>query len=253
MPRRVVVARTRSSALHALGPTPTGLLLRSNLAKERERGAGDGVTSEPNAGAADQRRLNPAIAALLTLVGPGLGFFYVGRTQLATVAAVVATLLPVAALVALAMHALATGSTQALNPIVGGGAIGVDIVAWAITLVVAVWAAFVAARRRTAPRKGPGRLWGYFAIWLLPMIAALLIGLTIRFLWLQPFNIPSGDMQPTLRVHTLVLANKAAYGYGRYSFALLKCWSRPNASRRVRRSAATSWCFARRPIRRETL
>jgi signal peptidase I len=51
------------------------------------------------------------------------------------------------------------------------------------------------------------------------MIAALLIGLTIRFLWLQPFNIPSGAMQPTLRVHTLVLANKTVYGYGRFSFA----------------------------------
>lgn len=47
---------------------------------------------------------------------------------------------------------------------------------------------------------------------------AILIALTVRSCALEPFNIPSGSMVPTLLVGDYLFVNKNSYGYSKYSF-----------------------------------
>lgn len=52
------------------------------------------------------------------------------------------------------------------------------------------------------------------------IIQALLIALVFRTFLYQPFSIPTASMQSTLLIGDYVLANKYAWGFGRYSFPL---------------------------------
>ena len=47
---------------------------------------------------------------------------------------------------------------------------------------------------------------------------AVLIALSVRSCALEPFNIPSGSMIPTLLVGDYLFVNKNSYGYSKYSF-----------------------------------
>ncbi|HEY7243705.1 MAG TPA: signal peptidase I [Xanthobacteraceae bacterium] len=58
------------------------------------------------------------------------------------------------------------------------------------------------------------RLWGTATA----VLEAVLIALLIRSFLFQPFNIPSGSMEPTLLVGDYLFVSKFSYGYSRYSF-----------------------------------
>lgn len=54
--------------------------------------------------------------------------------------------------------------------------------------------------------------------WFNTLFYGALIAIIFRSLFLEPFNIPSGSMIPTLHIGDHIFVEKWAYGYSRYSF-----------------------------------
>lgn len=49
-------------------------------------------------------------------------------------------------------------------------------------------------------------------------VVLIVIVVAVRSLWVEPFNIPSASMVPTLQIGDFVVVSKSSYGYSRYSF-----------------------------------
>lgn len=164
------------------------------------------------------RRVRPVIAALLTFLGWGVGFFYAGQTRTAVKWALASVLASVVLAFALIGFAIATRSPSIF---VGGSLTAANVASLLMSACVAAVAWVVTSRNKTAPKAGAARLLGYLAIWLLPMLATVAVALCVRFTAYQPFRLPSGAMQPTLSVGDYFVVSKWSYGYGRFSFAPL--------------------------------
>jgi len=59
---------------------------------------------------------------------------------------------------------------------------------------------------------------GEFVETVRTVVSALIIALVIRTFLFQPFNIPSGSMEPTLLIGDYLFVSKFAYGYSHFSF-----------------------------------
>jgi len=167
-------------------------------------------TSEPT------RRVRPWIAALLTFVGWGVGFYYARQTRRAWRWAWLSVI--IGAVVALAgMTALFLRPALYEHPL----AQWAPLLSLLVTLIVAIIAWRATAREQHVARAGPGRLAGYLAIWLIPMLISMSFGFGMRVATIQPFRQPSGSMQPTLHVGQHFFVTKWSYGYSRFSAAPL--------------------------------
>ena len=71
----------------------------------------------------------------------------------------------------------------------------------------------VAERRKRTQEKTGG--WGET---VRTVVYAVLIALVVRTFAIEPFNIPSGSMIPTLLVGDYLFVSKYSYGYSKHSF-----------------------------------
>lgn len=138
--------------------------------------------------------MSPVLAALVTVVLPGLGHGIAGygRRGAAWVAAILAV--------------LALGVLLASRTLWGVAATGV-------LPVVVIVAAAVDAARVASRGRGPGGGWVAWggAIAFLVFVAPIATALGLRTASLESFRLPSGSMCPTLRVGDLIFADKTAY------------------------------------------
>src|ERR1700712_3763518 len=71
----------------------------------------------------------------------------------------------------------------------------------------------VAERRKRGQEQSGG--WGET---VRTVVYAVLIALVVRTFAIEPFNIPSGSMIPTLLVGDYLFVSKYSYGYSKHSF-----------------------------------
>ncbi len=161
------------------------------------------------------RRVRPWVAALLTFVAWGLGFYYAHQPKTAVRLAIASVIVGVG-LAALMIGVLLTRAAPLVLDWIEPAKDWIGVVAAA---PLAVWAWVATARQPSAPKARPVRLLGYLAIWLVPLFTSLSLAMVVRFGVVQPFRFPSGSMQPTIAVGDYLLVSKSAYGYSRFSFS----------------------------------
>lgn len=165
----------------------------------------------------DQRRVRPWIAALLTLFSWGLGLYYARQTRAAVWMAVVMVITNIALAAALVLYALSANTIPAWIFAQDGSTANLISLGISALVAISVWVAV--AKRQHVERAGAGRLFGYLAIVLIPLLISLSLAMVVRWTTMQPYRIPSGAMQPTLNVGDYIFVSKWSYGYSRYSFA----------------------------------
>jgi signal peptidase I len=164
------------------------------------------------------RRVRPWIAALLTFLGWGLGFYYARRTRTAIWLAAASVAFGVLGGAAI-LYGMWTRAAWLQSFRIESD--WVDITGWSTAAPFAVWAWIAASRRPTAPKAGAVRLLGYFTVWLAPIVASVALAMPVRWTLVQPFRVPAGSMRPAVGIGQYVLVTKGAYGFSRYSFAPL--------------------------------
>jgi signal peptidase I len=93
-------------------------------------------------------------------------------------------------------------------------AISLTVVAAELWAVIITWLMLARVNNLGYWRAGAGAVIGWVAAWL---VVVLLFAIPFRTFVLQPFNIPSGSMTPTLQVGDYLFVAKYPYGYTRYS------------------------------------
>jgi signal peptidase I len=164
------------------------------------------------------RRVRPWIAALLTIFGWGVGFYYARQTKTAWRMVWLSVLAGVLLGAAIFAFVFLTPAPPDLVFNAGGFSV-LDVIGWVLLIVVAIFAWRAASKSEFVEPGSPARLLGYLAVILTPIIVSLLIALPLRYGAFHPFRIPSGAMQPTLQVGDYVIVTKWSYGYSRYSVA----------------------------------
>lgn len=165
----------------------------------------------------NQRRVRPWIAALLTLVSWGLGLYYARQSRAAVWMAAVMVVVGIVLGAALIFYALSSDTIPAWIFNQDGGT--ANLISLAISALVAIGVWIAVAKRQHVEKAGAGRLFGYLAIVLVPLLISLSLAMAVRWTTIQPFRIPSGAMQPTLNVGDYIFVSKWSYGYSRFSFA----------------------------------
>ena len=190
------------------------------------------------------RVVRPWIAALLTIfLGWGVGFYYARRKSAWwwAIAQVLAGVIIVLGLLAIAVFVWPAAYTSI-------GELGITLLGWVLTLLVAGFAWAAAARAKSVTSGGAGRFFGYLLIVFIPLIASLTLSFAVRWTTVHPFRMPSGSMQPTIQVGEYFLVNKRSYGYSRYSAAPFEALLPPGRLYGTRAGARRSWlCFGQLP------
>ena len=73
----------------------------------------------------------------------------------------------------------------------------------------------VDAKEEKSPPMNAKEEWAEF---MRTVLVAVILALVVRTFLLDPFNIPSGSMKPTLEIGDYLFVSKPAYGYSRHSF-----------------------------------
>ncbi len=175
------------------------------------------MTETETASATSTRRIRPWIAGLLTIFGWGLGLFYAKRTRAAINMAVAQVAINAIIGIGLIAFLFTNGPIRSSVPDSDIQSV-FDMFGFGLAIIAAIAVGvFVSRQGREVAKSGPVRLWGYLAIWLLPILGAAFITLLLRSFIAQPFSIPAGSMKPTLQVGDYFGAEKWRYGYSRAS------------------------------------
>jgi signal peptidase I len=148
---------------------------------------------------------NRYVAALLSLLAPGLGHVYAGR--------VVQGLSLAGGTVAVGM--LGTVVILATPSCAGIALLGVGA-AWSVCWVTAAVGAFRCVRDASPSLAPLEHRRGYVCVVLavLSMSSVALLAVTVREKVAQVFRVPSRSMEPAIAAHARVLVNKRAYRSG---------------------------------------
>lgn len=166
----------------------------------------------------EMRRVRPWIAGMLTLLGWGLGLYYAHQRRAAVRLAVAQVLVATLAVVGAVSYLFFAGPTS-LGFAGGDVRLVADLASLFVAIVIAIGVfLFVARSAKNVEKASPARLLGYVAIWGAPILASVVIALTIRVFLFQPFDTPAGSMAPTLKSGEFFVVEKWAYGYSRASF-----------------------------------